>query len=121
MERVDCTVIGAGVVGLAVARALAQRGREVVVIEAADSIGSETSSRNNEVIHSGFLYPKGTLKARLCRPGRDMMYRYCEERGIPHCRLGKLVIATSDEEARQLDLIAATLRDHDVADVMRID
>jgi L-2-hydroxyglutarate oxidase LhgO len=121
MDRVDCVVIGAGVVGLAVARALARHGREVIIIEAADSIGSETSSRNNEVIHAGFLYPSGTLKARLCRPGRDLLYRYCEERGIPHRRVGKLVIATSEEEARQLDRIAGALRDMDVADVIRID
>jgi len=114
-------VVGAGVIGLAVARALARRGREVIMVEAADSIGSETSSRNNEVIHAGFLYPKDTLKARLCRPGRDMLYRYCAERGIPHRRVGKLVIATNDEETRQLDRIAATLRDHDVTDVMRVD
>jgi L-2-hydroxyglutarate oxidase LhgO len=121
MDRVDSVVIGAGVVGLAVARALAQRGREVILIEAAPSIGSETSSRNNEVVHAGFLYPKGTLKARLCRPGRDLLYRYCEERGILHRRVGKLVIATNEDEARQLDRIAAALRDHDVADVIPID
>jgi L-2-hydroxyglutarate oxidase LhgO len=91
------------------------------MVEAADSIGSETRSRNNEVIHAGFLYPKGTLKARLCRPGRDLIYRYCEERGIPHRRVGKLVIATNEEEVRQLDRIAAALRDHGVTDVIRID
>ena len=121
MDKVDCVVVGAGVVGLAVARALAQRGREVIIVEATASIGSETSSRNNEVIHAGFLYPKDTLKARLCRPGRDMLYRYCEERGIAHRRVGKLVIATNDEEARLLDRISQGARDHGIEDVVRLD
>ena len=102
MERVECIVIGAGVIGLAVARALARKGREVVILEANSAIGSETSSRNNEVIHAGFLYPTGSLKARLCGRGRDVLYRYCRERGIKHRRIGKLLIATSEEEASAL-------------------
>ena len=82
MERLDAVVIGAGVVGLAVARALALAGREVVVLEAADAIGTETSSRNSEVIHAGIYYPPGSLKARFCVAGKQALYRYCDERGI---------------------------------------
>jgi L-2-hydroxyglutarate oxidase LhgO len=94
MERVDCVVIGAGVVGLAVARALAQAGREVLVLEAADAIGTGTSSRNSEVIHAGLYYPPGSLKAQLCVRGREQLYAYCAERGIAHRRCGKLIVAT---------------------------
>ena len=95
MDQVDCVVIGAGVVGLAVARALALRGREVMVLEAADAIGTGTSSRNSEVIHAGIYYPQGSLKARLCVEGKALLYAYCAERGIGHCRCGKLIVATS--------------------------
>lgn len=101
-ERVECVVIGAGVVGLAVARALAVAGREVVVLEANARIGEEASSRNNEVIHAGFLYPPDTLKARLCRKGAEMMYAYCAERGIAHRRCGKLVPAVAPDEIESL-------------------
>jgi L-2-hydroxyglutarate oxidase LhgO len=97
-ETVECVVVGAGVVGLAVARALALAGREVVVIEAADAIGTGTSSRNSEVIHAGIYYPTGSLKARLCVAGREFLYRYCAERGIEHWRCGKLIVATSEHE-----------------------
>ena len=105
--RVDAVVAGAGVVGLAVARALARTGREVLVLEAADAIGTETSSRNSEVIHAGIYYPKDSLKARLCVRGREMLYDYCASHGVPASRLGKLIVATSDSEARALDGIAA--------------
>ncbi len=101
-ERLDCVVIGAGVIGLAVARALALRGREVIVLEAAGAIGTETSSRNSEVIHGGLYYPTGSLKARTCVRGRDLLYAYCAERSIPHRRLGKLIVATTPEEIPQL-------------------
>ena len=74
MDRVDCVVIGAGVVGLAVARALALAGREVIVLEANAGIGMETSSRNSEVIHAGIYYPPGSLKAELCVHGKDLLY-----------------------------------------------
>ncbi|TIN69061.1 MAG: FAD-dependent oxidoreductase, partial [Mesorhizobium sp.] len=83
-EKVDCIVIGAGVVGLAIARRLALEGREVLVVEAEDSPGLGTSSRNSEVIHAGIYYPKGSLKAQLCVEGKNALYRYCEARGIPH-------------------------------------
>jgi len=102
MDKVDCVVIGAGVVGLAVARALALRGREVMVLEAADAIGTGTSSRNSEVIHAGIYYPQGSLKARLCVEGKALLYAYCAERGIGHRRCGKLIVATSDAQVAQL-------------------
>ena len=95
MEQVDSVVVGAGVVGLAVARALALAGREVLVLEAAEAIGTQTSSRNSEVIHAGIYYPQGSLKARLCVQGRQMLYDYCAERGIGYRRCGKLIVATS--------------------------
>lgn len=91
-EHVDCLVIGAGVVGLAVARYLASAGREVIVAETESAIGTHTSTRNSGVVHAGFL-PAGTLKARLCVRGRDLLYRYCREHNVGHRRLGKLVIA----------------------------
>ena len=101
-ERIECVVIGAGVVGLAVARALALRGREVMVLEAADAIGSETSSRNSEVIHAGIYYPPGSLKALLCVRGKALLYDYCAERGIGHRRCGKLIVATGEAQRAQL-------------------
>lgn len=107
MDSVDCVVIGAGVVGLAVARALARAGREVVVVESQASIGMETSSRNSEVIHAGLYYSTGSLKARLCLQGRDALYAYCAERGIDHQRCGKLVVATSPAQLTTLNAILA--------------
>ena len=106
-ERVDAVVAGAGVVGLAIARALARQGREVLVLEAADAIGTETSSRNSEVVHAGIYYPKDSLKALLCVRGRRLLYEYCASHGVPVHRLGKLIVATSDGEARALDGIAS--------------
>lgn len=105
MDKVDCIVIGAGVVGLATARALALGGREVLVVEQHAAIGMETSSRNSEVIHAGLYYPTGSLKARLCVRGRDALYAYCRERGIPHRRCGKLIVATSDAQLPKLGQI----------------
>lgn len=102
----DCTVIGAGVVGLAIARLLAVSGRDVMVIESAEGIGTGTSSRNSEVIHAGIYYPRGSLKAELCVHGKEMLYGYCADREIPHRQLGKLIVAHSEEEAAQLGDIA---------------
>jgi L-2-hydroxyglutarate oxidase LhgO len=102
MDDVDCVVIGAGVVGLAVARALALQGREVMVLEAASAIGTGTSSRNSEVIHAGIYYPQGSLKAQLCVLGKHMLYAYCAERGIGHSRCGKLLVATRAGQVAQL-------------------
>lgn len=102
MDQVDCVVIGAGVVGLAVARALALAGREVLVLEAASAIGMGTSSRNSEVIHAGIYYAPGSLKARLCVQGKAQLYNYCAERGVGHLRCGKLLVATSANQLAQL-------------------
>jgi L-2-hydroxyglutarate oxidase LhgO len=104
MEQVDTVVIGAGVVGLAVARALALAGREVMVIEKEGAIGQGVSSRNSEVIHGGLYYPTGSLKAQLCVRGKELLYAYLQERGLPHQRCGKLMVAT---DASQLPKLAA--------------
>jgi L-2-hydroxyglutarate oxidase LhgO len=101
-ETVDCVVVGAGVVGLAVARALALAGREVVVLEAAEGIGTETSSRNSEVIHAGIYYPKDSLMALTCVEGRRKLYAYCAEHGVPHRNCGKLIVATNEAESETL-------------------
>ncbi|MDR0478512.1 MAG: NAD(P)/FAD-dependent oxidoreductase [Burkholderiaceae bacterium] len=114
---IDCLVIGAGVVGLAVARALALQGREVLVAEAETGIGTGISARNSEVIHAGIYYPAGSLKARLCVRGRLLLYAYCAARGVPHRRLGKLLVATSQAEAGLLDGIAARARANGVDDL----
>ena len=102
METVDCVVVGAGVVGLAVARALALAGREGLILEAAEAIGTETSSRNSEVIHAGIYYPAGSLMARFCVAGRRMLYAYCAEKGVPHRNCGKLIAATNAQEDAML-------------------
>jgi L-2-hydroxyglutarate oxidase LhgO len=107
MDKVDCVVVGAGVVGLAVARALAQAGREVLVLERQPAIGTETSSRNSEVLHAGLYYPSGSLKARLCVAGRAALVRYCAERGITHQLCGKLIVATSEAQRPQLGRLLA--------------
>ena len=101
-ERIDCAVIGAGVIGLAIAREFALAGREVVILEAENAIGTHTSSRNSEVIHAGIYYPTGSLKAQLCVTGRKALYRYCAERGINHRRIGKLVVATDETQLEEL-------------------
>lgn len=117
MERVDCIVAGAGVIGLAVARELARRGMETVIVEAADAIGTETSSRNSEVIHAGIYYPQGSLKAKLCVEGRAKLYAYAEQRGIPHRRCGKLIVATLPEQVATLETIVAKARACSVDDL----
>lgn len=121
MDHVDCMVVGAGVIGLAVARALAQAGREVLVLEANERFGGETSSRNNEVIHAGFLYPSGSLKATLCRAGREALYSYCAARGIAHRRIGKLVIATTAEELAVLRGFSSAALSHGIDDLVWLD
>jgi L-2-hydroxyglutarate oxidase LhgO len=121
MDQVDCIVAGAGVIGLAIARALARAGREVLVLEANERFGAETSSRNNEVIHAGFLYSTGSLKARLCRAGRDALYRYCEEHGVAHRRIGKLMIATSEAEGAILRSVADAAAACGVDDLVWLD
>jgi len=120
MDRVECVVIGAGVVGLAVARALAMAGREVVILEAEDAIGTHASSRNSEVIHAGIYYPQGSLKARACVEGRKLLYGYCEEHGLPYRRCGKLIVATNDGQVVQLIEILKKSRENGVIDVVEI-
>jgi L-2-hydroxyglutarate oxidase LhgO len=119
-EKVDCVVIGAGVVGLAVARALALRGREVVVLEAEDAIGTGTSSRNSEVIHAGIYYPRGSAKAELCVAGKHLLYAYCEARGVGYRRCGKLIVATDGAQAEMLGQIEASARANGVDDLRRL-
>ena len=102
METVDCVVVGAGVVGLAVARSLALAGREVLILDAAEAIGTETSSRNSEVIHAGIYYPAGSLMARFCVAGRRMLYAYCARKGVAHRNCGKLIAATNAQEDAML-------------------
>lgn len=97
-ERVECAVIGAGVVGLAIARRLAMSGHEVVVLEAESAFGIHTSARNSEVIHAGIYYATGSLKARLCVSGRKALYRYCAEHGVQHQRIGKIIVACEESE-----------------------
>jgi len=116
-EAVDCVIIGAGVVGLACGAALAAAGREVLVLEKESGIGSETSSRNSEVIHSGIYYRPGSLKARLCREGRDQLYDYCLARGVPHKRLGKMIVATSEEQVAKLEALYANAQANGVTDL----
>src|SRR5512137_2191819 len=103
-ERLDCAIIGGGVVGLAVARKLAQLGRHVVLFEAEKATGQHTSSRNSEVLHAGIYYPARSLKARLCVEGRRMIEAYCDERGVARRRIGKLVVAVRPEEVATLEL-----------------
>ncbi len=117
MERVDCVVIGAGVVGLAVARHLAITGREVVVLEKEETIGTETSSRNSEVIHAGIYYPTGSLKARLCVAGKQLLYVYCDEHAVPHARCGKLIVATTEAQLQTLSAIQRKAAENGVTDL----
>ena len=117
MERLDAVVIGAGVVGLAVARELALAGREVVILEAEDAIGTHTSSRNSEVIHAGIYYPKGSLKAKACVEGKRLLYEYCAAHDVPHRRCGKLIVATSEEQKGELESISERARENGVPDL----
>ena len=121
MDQVDAVVVGAGVVGLAVARALALQGREVLVLEAADAIGTGTSARNSEVIHAGMYYAPGSLKAQLCVQGKQMLYAYCAERGIGHQRCGKLIVATDAGQLAQLENIRAQAAANGVLDLVLLD
>lgn len=103
MDKVECIVVGAGVIGLACARALAEAGREVIVVERNDLIGAETSSRNSEVVHAGIYYPSGSLKAKLCVAGKHKLYDYCDRRSIPHRRCGKIIVATGSAQIEVLE------------------
>ena len=120
MDSVECVVIGAGVIGLAIARALAMAGREVVILEAEEAIGTHTSSRNSEVIHAGIYYPQGSRKARSCVTGRKRLYVYCEEHGVPYRRCGKLIVATDQGQVPQLREILEKSHANGVSDVVEI-
>lgn len=119
MDRVEGVVVGAGVVGLAVARALAlaRPGRDWLVLEAASAIGTGTSSRNSEVIHAGIYYPEGSLKAKLCVQGRHMLYAYCQARGLAHRRCGKLIVATDPAQVPELERLRLKAAAHGVTDL----
>lgn len=116
-KDIDCIVVGAGVVGLAIGRALAMSGREVMIVEAAEGIGTGTSARNSEVIHAGIYYPKGSLKARLCVKGKQLLYAYCKARGVGHQQIGKLIVATSESENAMLAQIRQKAHDNGVTDL----
>jgi len=117
VDEVEAVVVGAGVIGLAAARALALAGHEVIVLEKAYTIGFETSSRNSEVIHGGLYYPKGSLKAVSCVEGRHRLYDYCRDHGVPHSRLGKLIVATEEAEIPGVERIEAAARANGVEDL----
>jgi L-2-hydroxyglutarate oxidase LhgO len=117
VESVECIVVGAGVVGIAIARRLALSGREVLVLDAEDSFGVGNSSRNSEVIHAGFYYPRESAMAKLCVKGRHLLYSFCNEFKVDHRVCGKLIVATTEEEAKSLPLIAAQAKANGVADV----
>ena len=120
-DQLDCVVIGAGVIGLAIGRSLAQAGREVVVLEAEPEIGMHTSSRNSEVIHAGLYYPEGSLKAELCVQGRELLYGYCEQRHIPFQRIGKLIVAAHEDERERLLAIRSQAEKNGVFDLRLVD
>lgn len=120
MDEVECVVVGAGVIGLAIARALALAGREVLVLEAKDAFGTETSARNSEVIHAGIYYPRDSLKARFCVEGRQRLYDYCETRHVGVRKCGKLIVATDDDDLSRLKGIAAKARANGVDDLREL-
>ncbi|MGH6931661.1 MAG: NAD(P)/FAD-dependent oxidoreductase [Dongiaceae bacterium] len=120
-DKVDCIVVGAGVIGLAVARALALAGREVIVLERNAAVGLEVSSRNSSVIHAGIYYSTGSLKARLCVAGRERLYEYCASHGVDHRRLGKLIVATTDQQITELAALRAKAEANGVTDLAWLD
>ncbi|MFG1374097.1 NAD(P)/FAD-dependent oxidoreductase [Xanthobacter oligotrophicus] len=120
-DQVEAIVIGAGVVGLAIARALARAGREVVLIEAAGAIGTGISARNSEVVHAGIYYEPGSLKAELCVKGRAALYAFCASHGVGHCRIGKLIVAASAAEVAYLEKLAAHGATNGVSDLVMLD
>ena len=121
IDHFDCCVVGAGVVGLACARALAMRGYSTIVLEKSNSFGSGISSRSSEVIHAGIYYPTDSLKARLCVEGKQLLYEYCQRKAIPHRRLGKLIVATNDEQIEQLSVLASKANANGVSDLEWVD
>jgi L-2-hydroxyglutarate oxidase LhgO len=120
-EKIECAVIGAGAIGLAIAREMAMRGHEVIVLEETDTIGSDTSSRNSEVVHAGLYYDKGSLKAKLCVEGRERLYEYFESHGIEYRRCGKLIVATDEGQSAHLEVIKAKGEASGVIDLRLLD
>ncbi len=121
MQVVDCVVVGAGVIGLAVARSLAMGGRETLILERHDAFGTESSSRNSEVVHAGIYYAPGSLKARLCVLGRETLFEYCRKHGVAHRRCGKLIVATAVRQHAQLEEIARVAERNGVSDLQWLD
>ena len=121
MEKVDILIIGAGVVGLAIAKELGGRGKEIVLVEKNDSFGQETSSRNSEVIHGGMYYPAGTLKAKLCVEGREMLCDLCKNNNIPYKKTGKLIVATEKDEIPALENIFSLGKKNGVSGLTMLD
>ena len=121
MDHVDCVVVGAGAVGLAIAREMARSGRQVLCLEAGETLGVGTSGRGSGVIHAGLYYPKGSLKARFCVTGKQLLYDFAEVHGVPCLRRGKLVVATSEAEDEELGRIAERAVENGVTDLVRID
>lgn len=115
--HIETVVVGAGIVGLAIARTLARAGRDVIIVERAEAIGTETSARNSEVIHAGIYYPEGSNKARFCVEGRDKLYAYCAARGVGHKRCGKLIVASSDAEMKRFHGLVARAHANGVDDL----
>ena len=118
IEHVECVVIGAGVVGLAIARSLALSGRDVVLLEKAEAIGTETSSRHSEVIHAGIYYPENSLKARFCVIGRNSLYAFCDDHGVEYNKCGKIIVATDSEQIAQLRQIKSNAANNGVDDLI---
>ena len=116
----ETVVVGAGVVGLAIARALARKGQSVMLLERHDRVGAETSSRSSEVIHAGIYYAPGSLRAKLCVAGKELLYRFCAENGVAHRRCGKLLVATREDEVGKLEAIAANAALNGVDDLRRL-
>ena len=121
IEQVECVVIGAGVVGLACARALAINGHEVIILEAEALIGSHTSSRNSEVIHAGIYYPTDSLRAQTCVRGKHMLYAYCDSHGVPYKRTMKMIVATTEGEIPKLKALRQKASDNGVSDLEYLD
>jgi L-2-hydroxyglutarate oxidase LhgO len=121
MDTVDCVIVGAGVIGLAIARALALAGREILLLERNERFGAEISSRNSEVIHAGIYYRAGSLKAQLCVRGRELLYEYCRQRQIAHRRCGKLIVATEDAQLPALQRLRESAQANGVDDLALLD
>ncbi len=117
---IETIVVGAGVIGLAAARALALKGQEVLILEQHDLIGSEVSSRNSEVIHAGLYYPPGSRRAKWCVSGKKQLYQFCSENGVHHARCEKLLVATSEDQLPKLEAIAASAKANGVDDLVRL-